>query len=264
MKEEHDVYGFSKDEFNITNKYLVSNTIKKIKPHIVINCGACTNVDYCEANAKVAYEVNTLGVLNLAKASDNNNSLLIQISSDYVFDGLKKSPYSEDNTPNPINVYGRTKWISEEIVKKVCNKYYIIRTSRVFGFSNNNFVEKIISKIENNNLIKIVDDQIGNPTYSVDLAYGISYLISRNKYGIYNITNEGYCSWFQFASKIIEYFNSNVLLIPIKSSEYRSKTRRPKYTVLDNSKINCLGYKSPKWEESLKSYIEHRGTVHKI
>jgi len=258
LSKENEVHGFGHKELDITDKNRVINTVSKIVPDIVIHCAAFVDADGCESNIKTAFDVNTVGSGNVAIASKKTKSIMVYISTDYVFDGKKTSPYLESDIPNPINIYGISKYGGELIVKNLLNKFFIVRTSWLYGKGGKNFVNIILRLVRDKKELKVVNDQVGSPTYVPDLAKAISALISTNYYGIYHITNSGECSWYEFAKKILEYVKiKNVKVTPISTEELNRPAPRPKYSVLRNFNLEKKKiYKMRNWELALKDFFK--------
>jgi len=177
----------------------------------------------------------------------------MQISTDQVFDGTKKTPYIESDQPNPINVYGKSKWLAEQLIKNFCNRYYIIRTSRIFSPYGENFVTTFFNKVKNNQPLRIIDGEISSPTYSKDLALSIYYILNTRKYGTYHITNSGYCNWLEFAKAIVKNMDeNNIKLINVSPEKANRFAPRPEFSVLNNEKVaRVLKNHLPPWEEAL-------------
>jgi dTDP-4-dehydrorhamnose reductase len=204
-------------------------------PDMIIHCAALTNVDFCETNPEINYRVNALGTENVALAAQKVKASLVYISTDYVFDGEKGSPYIEYDLPRPLNHYGLAKLAGERIVQSLLDRYFIVRTSWLCNKEGKNFVNTILRLAKEKDEFRVVNDQIGTPTYAPDLAQCISKLIETDYYGIYHASNEGFCSWYDFAREILELAGfKKVRVIPITSEEYGGPTKRPKYSVLDN------------------------------
>jgi len=251
QKTKHKISSSNSDEIDITKKQDMKK-IKSKKPEILINCSAYTNVEKAEDKKEKAYAVNTEGVKNLVNICKEQNIPLIHISTDYVFNG-KKGNYDENDIKNPLNVYGKTKSDGEEIIIDNLEKYYIVRTSWLFGKNRKNFVETIINLCEEREEIKVVKDQFGRPTYTKDLSEGIINLIeSKKPYGIYHLTNSGSCSWYEFAKEISELKNLECKISPCTSVEFPTKAKRPKSTILNNNKTKELR----PWKIALEDYLK--------
>jgi len=241
------------DNLDITNELQVKKIFQKEKPDIVIHCAAYTNVDKAEEEQELAKKINVKGTENIASACKNINATMVLISTDYVFDGNKKTKYLPEDTPNPINVYGQTKFEAEKVVQKICDKYYIVRTSWLYGHHGKNFVETMINLAQNNQQIKVVNNQIGCPTWTVELSQALCDLLEEQPdYGTYHICGSGETSWYDFAKEIFKYTKINVNLSPCTDKEYKTVAKRPLYSVLENNGI-CEN-----WKKSLKSYIDLR------
>lgn len=231
-------------ELDMTNKDHVLESIWRIKPDIVINAAAYTDVEGCEDKQELAFLVNGYGPGYIAEACNKIDATLVHFSTDYVFDG-SNTEYIESDTPNPINVYGRSKLIGEQEIAKKLDDYRIIRISWLFGTHGKNFVETMLKLSSEMAEVKVVNDQFGKPTYTVDLAHKIME-ISELEAGIYHMTNEGICSWYEFASAFID--NA----IPCTSEEFPRKAKRPKYSSLVNTKTGPMRH----WEEALNDYLK--------
>ncbi len=249
--EGFDVVETDIDNLDITNPDSVKSVLNKEHPDYVIHCAAYTNVDKAEEDSDNAHKINVIGTENLAKICKQNDITLIYISTDYVFDGTKKGKYTPQDIPNPKNIYGKTKYEGEKAVQ-TCEKYYITRTSWLYGHHGKNFVETMIS-LKDKEEIKVVDDQIGCPTWTVELANGIIKIIKNNMpYGIYHVCGSGKTSWFGFAKKIYELGGYKVNLKPCTTQEYPRPAQRPLNSIMENNKI-CRN-----WETALKDYMELR------
>ena len=239
---------FRGHDLNITDGKRVTSLIQELKPWLVINAAAYTDVDGCEDNPDLAFAVNGESLAQIAQACDNNGSRLIHYSSDYVFDGTETA-YEENAIPHPINVYGESKLVGETNIKKNMTDYRIIRTSWMFGRQGRNFVDTMIRLSSEMPQVRVVNDQFGKPTYSFDLAAKTKEIALLDS-GIYHITNEGVCSWFEFAKAIIP--NA----VPCTTSEYPRKAKRPAYSELLNTKTIPMRH----WREALKDFLEERKT----
>ncbi len=245
---------FNKGELDITNRKNVMKKVLEIKPDFVINAAAYTDVDGSEKNKDIAFKTNGEALKYLSEACRKSGSALIHMSTDYVFDGESKIGYTEDSKINPINLYGKSKAKGEYYIKKSMKKFYIIRTSWMFGEKGRNFVSTIISLGKWRKVLNVVDDQKGIPTYAYDLARVIKKIIYDKKpYGIYHVTNGGVCTWFDFAKKIVEYAGLKTKVYPMKSDKLRRDAKRPKNSVLVNTKLD---YKIRSWKPALKHYID--------
>ncbi len=250
----------SKDKLDITDYESTLSYLKKNKFNFIINCAAFALVDEAENEPEKAQLVNVIGVKNLLKVSELLNLKFIHISTDYVFDGKDKEELKEHHTPNPLSVYGKTKLDGEKLIMKSKVKSIIIRTSWLFSPFGNNFVKTILNLSKSNKKISVINDQWGKPTFGLDLAKTILKLIDypksfENK--IYHYSNKGITNWHNFAKQILDFYKTNNNIIPIKSIEYNSKTKRPKYVALNTALIETtLNLQIPTWKESLKNCLE--------
>ncbi|MGD6818494.1 dTDP-4-dehydrorhamnose reductase [Metabacillus sp. 84] len=255
LNPNHTVYSLAKNELDITNQTEVNRTISRIQPEIIIHAAAYTAVDLCETEVKKALEVNGIGAGNVALAAENANSKMFYISSDYVFNGTKHTPYEETDTPDPVSVYGISKRLGEQLVLRYAGGT-IVRTSWLYGHDGKNFVKTMLFLAGKNKEIKVIDDQIGSPTYTGDLSDTIIQLFSK-KQGIYHVSNSGSCTWYEFARTIFEEagFNPN-LVLPTTTEEYGSKAPRPHYSVLAHTAMNRAGAGPIRpWRKALKEFI---------
>jgi dTDP-4-dehydrorhamnose reductase len=249
----------SSSELDISNEQNCKTIFSKYQPNYCINAAAYTAVDKAETESEKAHAINVIGAKNLAEVCKANNTVLLHISTDFVFDGSKNSPYSETDNPNPTGVYGQTKLEGEIAIQNNWEKHFIIRTSWVYSQFGNNFLKTMLRLASERDSLSVVNDQIGTPTNAVDLAetlLAICEYHSQNQtktiFGIYNFSNEGQCSWFDFAQKIFEVNRITIELNPIPTSNFPTPAKRPAYSVLDKSKIKeVFGLKIGTWEDSL-------------
>lgn len=254
--EGMDVIPTDRDELNIIDINSVNEFLLNNKPEVVINCAAHTAVDLCETDVENAYKINSIGPRNLAIVCEKIGAKLVQVSTDYVFDGNGNRPYREDDLTCPNSIYGTSKLMGESFVKDFCSKYFIVRTAWLYG-EGNNFVRTMVKLAETNKELNVVNDQFGSPTSTVDLAKAIINLISTEHYGIYHGTCEGQCSWYDFAKKIFEIKNIDIKVNPVTSEEFKRPAPRPAYSVLDNFMFKLVGLNSFKnWEDSLIEYLD--------
>ncbi|MED3552025.1 dTDP-4-dehydrorhamnose reductase [Cytobacillus praedii] len=251
----HSVIGLGKKELDVTNKNRVDHIISHYKPQIIIHAAAFTAVDQCEIEQKKAMEVNALGTQYIAQAANKIQARLFYISSDYVFDGKKNQPYTEEDEPNPHSIYGLSKWMGEQL-SNICHRTTIIRTSWLYGHGGNNFVKTMLNLSKKGKEIKVVNDQLGSPTYVKDLTEMILQLMHK-KDGIYHISNSGSCSWHEFARAIFEEAGVNPdLVLPIKTSEYKAPAPRPQFSVLSHQALLREEIALPRpWKEALKEFV---------
>ena len=223
-----DYLGTDRESLDITSEEQVKRVISDYSPDAVIHCAAYTAVDKAEDEKELCFSVNVLGTKYVAEACKEINAKMVYISTDYVFDGEGDKPFEVTDKPNPINYYGQTKYEGELEVQKSLDKYFVVRISWVFGSNGNNFVKTMLRLGKERDEISVVADQIGSPTYAYDLAKLLVKMIQTDKYGIYHATNEGYCSWYEFACEIFKQVGINVRVNPIKTEEYPTRAKRPK------------------------------------
>lgn len=251
------IVGFDSDIMDITDLNKVREIFNNERPDAVINCAACTNVDGCESNYELAFKVNALGARNLAMVCEEIGAKLIQVSTDYVFEGNGTIPYKECDITNPVSAYGKTKLLGEQYVREFCTKYFIVRTAWLYGHVGKNFVKTIMNAAKERGQLTVVNDQRGNPTYAEDLAYHILKLIGTEEYGVYHCTGEGECSWYDFAKAIVEFSGIECKVEPITSDKLDRAAKRPAFSSLDNMMLKCtVGNGMRHWEKALKSFIE--------
>jgi len=256
-KRNIDCVGADRAEFDITDFEAVHKFIIEYMPDAVIHCGAYTAVDKAEDEPELCHFVNVVGTKNIAKVCKEIAAKMIYISTDYVFDGTKDGFYEVDDEPNPINVYGKTKLAGEIAVKEILEKYFIVRISWVFGVNGNNFVKTMLRLGKEHNELNVVADQVGSPTYTADLAPLIRDMIQTDKYGIYNATNEGECSWAEFAEEIFKVAGMDVKVNHISTVEYPTKARRPMNSRMSKEKLEERGFKRLRsWKEAVEEYTE--------
>ena len=249
-------------ECNITDISSIKNAVNSINPQVLINCAAYTDVDACERNQEKAFSINGEGVKNLAQVCKEKDILLVHFSTDFVFDGKKKSPYTEEDKPSPLSIYGESKLLGEQYLINSHIRFFLIRTSWMYGNRGDNFVKTIIDLANNQPEVSVVDDQIGSPAWTRDIVDITLRLLKTKRYGIYNYSNEGECSWYEFACEIIKILQNsedkfrNTKVIPIKSSQLKRAAKRPAYSALNKRKIKAvIGIDISHWKESLKKFL---------
>lgn len=274
MSEEYLVTSLDLPGFDMTDCELVSRTMEELQPQVIVNCAAYTNVDGCETEEVLASKVNGVGVGHLAKAAKEIDATLVHISTDYVFDGHKNAPYVEGDPIDPQSAYGRSKALGEKaILESGLAKYFIVRTSWLYGLGGGNFVETVIRLAQEREELRIVHDQLGTPTYTGDLAQAVFNLLGlqnsqpsrQSPYGIYHFSNEGQCSWCEFAQEIVNLLREMgeklkaEKVTPIKTEEYPLPATRPAYSVFSKEKYKRVTASVvPVWQESLKKYLKLR------
>ncbi|BBM17490.1 dTDP-4-dehydrorhamnose reductase [Enterococcus malodoratus] len=245
------------DQLDITDKEATNTFINDMKPEIIYHCAAYTAVDKAEDEGKELDElINVEGTRNVAEAAKAAGSTLIYISTDYVFDGKKKDGmYQVDDTTNPLSEYGRTKLLGEKAVQEIMDDYYIIRTSWVFGIYGHNFIYTMQNLAKTHDRLTVVNDQFGRPTWTRTLAEFMTFVIEKKApFGVYHLSNEDSCSWYEFAKEILK--DTKVEVAPVTSEEYPQKATRPQYSIMDLSKAKALGFEIPTWQEALASFLE--------
>ncbi|MHB8163112.1 MAG: dTDP-4-dehydrorhamnose reductase [Methanoregula sp.] len=247
---------------DITNKDRIDEFMGKHTPEIIINCAAYNEVDQAEKDDKKAFLINGLALKHLALAANEYGSILVHYSTDYVFDGGKKSPYCVTDKPHPINRYGESKLLGENHVRDLCDHYFLIRTSWVFGRGNMNFAKKVQEWSKNKKEISVVDDQVSTPTYTVDLAKATIDLLSTKKFGLFHITNTGSCSRYDWAQYILQQVGWKGKLVRAKSADFKTAAERPAFSVLDNFGTDeVLGYSLPSWQDATSRFLKEKGVI---
>ena len=257
LKDEHELILTTSKTLDITDKDKVIEFIGENKPDVVINSAAYTDVDGCEENQETAYAVNGDGVRNLALACSEIDCPLVHVSTDYIFNGENTRPWVEDDEIGPISIYGKSKLKGEEAILEILDKFFIVRTAWLYGINGGNFPKTMLELAKNHSEITVVYDEVGTPTYTPDLAYGISQLIESEYYGTYHLTNSGSCSWCEFARYIFEIADRDVNVIPVTASEFARPAPRPSYSVLANKNWIDKGFKPLRdYKDAIKEYIE--------
>lgn len=253
---EDELYLYDAHDMDITNFEKVEEIIGIKKPDVIINCAAHTKVDLCEEDVENAYRINAIGARNLAIASSKMNSKLVHISTDYVFEGNNPVALREDELVKPNTIYGKSKLMGEEFVKSLSKKHFIIRTAWLYG-DGDNFVRTMLKLSKQHKKLKVVNDQMGTPTSTKDLANVINKLIRTEYYGTYHGTCHGKCSWYDFAVKIFEHMKVDIEVEPCTTDEFPRPAKRPEFSVLDNFMLRIQGldvFRS--WEEAIEDYLE--------
>ncbi|MGL5695176.1 MAG: dTDP-4-dehydrorhamnose reductase [Peptostreptococcaceae bacterium] len=254
---KHIIFCEDRNTLDITNFAEIDNYIVQKKPDVIINCAAYTKVDLCEEQIQLAYKVNSIGARNIAICAQKINAKNVYVSTDYVFDGNSSNAYKEDDKVGPTSIYGKSKLLGEEFTKSMSSKYFIIRTAWLYG-DGHNFVKTMINLSKSHKEINVVNDQYGSPTYTKDLAKVILNLIDTEYYGIYHGTNNGTCTWYEFAKKIFEIENIDIKVNPITSDEFKSAAKRPTFSVLDNFMLNLINMDTFRnWEDAIYDYLKN-------
>jgi dTDP-4-dehydrorhamnose reductase len=247
------------DEFDITDLAATRSVVDHCKPELIINCAAYTKVDEAEKEEPQALLVNGFGVQNVCLVCQESDIPLVHFSTDYIFDGAKESPYTIYDEPNPVSAYGRSKLLGEKYVLWLLGKFYLIRTSWLFGHYGRNFIETMLELGGREKQISVVKDQKGCPTWTYHLAEAVVGLIETERYGIYHITNSEPTTWFEFAREIFRLSGSDTEVLPATSDQFPRPAKRPQNSVLDPFPLpQVLGREMPSWREALKEYLERR------
>lgn len=255
FRKNYQVYAWGRGDLDITSKEIVQEKIFRLKPEIVINAAAFTDVDGCETKKEICHKINGQALEYLSLVCNRINALFIHYSTDYVFRGDKKEGYKEDDKPDPINEYGKSKLEGEKNILNQSNKFYIIRTSWLYGKNGRNFVNTMLNLAKENDKIEVINDQFGKPTYTKDLAFRTKEIIEEKRdFGIYHITNEGITSWYKFARKIFELAGIDIEVKPVSTEQFPRPAKRPQYSALINTKLP----KMRRWEEALEEYLTYK------
>lgn len=255
--ENSQLFPIDIEDVDITNSDTVENFVAKVKPDVIINCAAMTNVDGCEDNLELANAVNSLGPKNLAVSAEKHGAKLVHISTDYVFRGDATTPYIETDQCCPVTAYGASKYDGEQNVLNSCKKSFIVRTSWLYGYIGNNFVKTIRRIAKEKGVLSVVNDQRGNPTNADDLAYHILLVAATENYGIYHCTGTGECTWYDFACEIVKLSNIPCEVSPCSTVASGRKAVRPAYSSLDNLHLRqTVGDFMREWKPALKEYID--------
>lgn len=249
--------GVDIEEMDITDASSVESVIKDAAPDAVIHCAAYTAVDAAEDNAELCRKVNVDGPRNIAKVCKELDIKMIQISTDYVFEGMGDRPWEPEDEANPQSVYGLTKYEGEQAVMEILDKYFIVRIAWVFGINGKNFVKTMINLGKTRDKLTVVCDQFGSPTYTYDLAKLLVDMIQTDKYGIYHATNEGFCNWYEFACEIFKQAGIQVEVAPVTSEQYPTKAKRPFNSRMSKDKLEENGFERlPEWKDALNRYLK--------
>lgn len=257
-KRGHEAIGLDALEMDITDSTAVENVIGGFNPDAVIHCAAYTAVDNAEDNADICRKVNVEGTENIAKICKKLDCKMMYISTDYVFDGEGTRPWEpDDEVTEPLNSYGLSKYDGEQALREYIDKFFIVRISWVFGVNGNNFIKTMLRLGKERGAVSVVNDQIGSPTYTADLAILLCDMIESNKYGIYHATNEGLCSWYEFACEIFKVAGMDVEVTPVDSNTFPSKAKRPKNSRMNKDKLTANGFnRMPPWQDAVARYIK--------
>ena len=256
-KRGHIAIGTDIEEMDITDADSVDAVIKENAPDAVIHCAAYTAVDAAEDNADLCRKINAEGTQNIANVCKELDIKMTYISTDYVFDGEGERPWEPDDERTPLNVYGQTKYEGELAVQNTLEKYFIVRIAWVFGVNGKNFIKTMLNLGKTRDSLTVVDDQFGSPTYTFDLARLLVDMVETDRYGIYHATNEGICTWYEFACEIFKQAGMNVKVSPVLSAEYPAKAKRPSNSRMSKEKLAENGFeKLPTWQDALSRYLK--------
>lgn len=256
LKRGHEAVGVDIDEMDITDAASVDTVIRKADPDAVIHCAAYTAVDAAEENEAACRRVNADGTENIAAVCRALDIKMLYISTDYVFDGAGTREWEPDDERKPASVYGQTKYEGELAVQRLLEKYFIVRIAWAFGINGKNFVKTMLRLAETRDSVTVVNDQFGSPTYTYDLARLLVDMVQTEKYGIYHATNEGFCSWYEFACAIFRTAGIDMQVIPVSSKEFNAKAKRPVNSRMSKAKLSEQGFERlPSWEDALERYI---------
>ena len=249
--------GVDIDEMDITDADQVNKVIKEAAPDAVIHCAAYTAVDAAEDNEEICRKVNAQGTENIAKVCEELDIKMMYISTDYVFNGQGERPWEPDDEREPLNVYGQTKYEGELAIEEHVKKFFTVRIAWVFGVNGKNFIKTMLNLGKTHDHLTVVNDQTGSPTYTYDLARLLVDMIQTDKYGRYHATNEGICTWYEFACEIFKQAGMNVSVAPVSSEEYPAKAKRPSNSRMDKSKLTANGFQPlPTWQDALSRYLK--------
>lgn len=249
--------GTTRKEIDLSTEDGTKNFILKNKPDAIIHCAAYTAVDKAESEAELAITVNGMATRYIAEVCRQIDAKMLFVSTDYVFGGDGKIPYEITDEKNPVNTYGRSKLLGEDAVSMILKKYFIVRTSWVFGKNGKNFVKTMLNLADKNKKLRVVDDQVGSPTYTADLAPLLVDMIQTDKFGVYHATNEGFCSWAEFAKEIFKCANKKVEVEPIATADYPTAAKRPFNSRLSKKSLDAAGFdRLPSWESAVERYLK--------
>ena len=256
-KRGYEGVGVDVDEMDITDARKVDEVITKAQVDKVVHCAAYTAVDAAEDNVELCRRVNAEGTENIAKVCKRLDLPMVYLSTDYVFDGEGERPWEPDDERDPLNVYGQTKYEGELAVERNLDKYFIVRIAWVVGVNGKNFIKTMMNLAQNHDTITVVDDQVGSPTYTYDLARLLVDMIETEKYGRYHATNEGLCTWYEFAKEIFRQAGVDVKVVPVTSEQFQAKARRPHNSRMNKDKLEAMGFQRlPSWQDALSRYLK--------
>lgn len=261
---QHDVTALTRTELDVRDPVALQTCCEQLRPQWIINTAAFHRVDDCEDQIEMAFRVNAEGACHLARAAQRLGAVLVHFSTNYVFDGTKRCPYLETDSPRPLSIYGMSKLAGEWAVQQYSEKYFLVRTCGLYGLEGSsnrglNFIERMLKLASEGKPIQVVDDQIVNPTSTRDLAEKLVLLLHTGQYGLYHMTNTGECSWYEFARELFRQAGLSANLTPIHSEQFGSRALRPVYSVLENCALRKAGLGDfPTWQQALKDYLTER------
>ncbi|QJC51134.1 dTDP-4-dehydrorhamnose reductase [Paenibacillus albicereus] len=264
-EEEYETFGLTRSELDFSKREEVDRIVSLLKPDIIIHSGAYTKVDQAESEPDVAHQVNGDGAGYIAAAAERIGAKLVYVSSDYVFDGSASQPIPESAATHPINVYGASKRKGEEQSQALCSRCFIVRTSWVYGIHGANFVKTMLNLARQGKPLSVVQDQVGSPTFTRDLAACMLGLMDTERYGIYHVSNSGFCSWYEFAQAIFEEAGLEVELAPVSSDQFVRPARRPAYSVLGHEALREHGFPEMRhWRDGLKEFVRMGSAIKQL
>lgn len=264
LSKAHDIVPLTHEDIELCDAEQISHVLRNKEPEAVVNTAAFHNVPVCQTNPEQAFAVNAIGAKTLAEVCAKINASLVHISTDYVFDGQKKQPYLESDLPRPLNVYAISKLAGEHFIQAEMTDYFIMRSSGLYGLTpcrakGGNFVDKMLELAESREFLEVVGDEVLTPTFTQTLAEQIQILITTNEFGLYHATNEGECSWYEFAKKIFQLANIEIPVHEVTSARFPSPVQRPSYSVLENHCLKEINLNQmPHWEDALRQYLHQK------
>jgi dTDP-4-dehydrorhamnose reductase len=259
LRTDHEVMGVDLQEMDVTDLNATRKTLSEFKPEVVYHTASYNAVDPAETNWETPFQVNTVGSMNVAIATREVGGVMVSFSTDYVFDGTKNSPYLEDDAPNPLGIYARSKAAAEQMVRTLIPEHYIVRVSWLIGHNGSNFVETILRLAGEGKPLSVVNDQTGSPAFCTDVISDLKRLVSTKAYGTYHLSCNGECTWYDLAKTIVEESGLDVPVTPVTTEQFGRPAPRPRYSYLRNAKMEAtIGDKMPQWRDGLKRYLSSR------
>lgn len=254
-----EVVALDRQALDVCDALAVERAVAQYQPNVIIHCAAYTKVDLAEKERELCFQVNALGSAHVARAAEMIGAELVSFSTDYVFDGGKGESYREEDAPNPLNVYGESKWAGEQEVLNHCSRAYVLRVSWLCGPFGPNFIKAILKKAEQEPVLKVVSDQVAVPTFTFDVIKALSVLLAQRAYGVYHMVSQGQCSWYDFACEIVRRKTLPCEVIPIESRVLNQAAKRPQFSLLSGQKLQSLLGEDimPEWTNSLDAYLNN-------